>query len=72
MHDPDKPHCLPCPYKVPLERDKVEREYVDDGTRTVVDWLAPGGGCLRTVSKDEYERMLTDCFRGPAPWQVRT
>lgn len=61
--DPMKPHCLACPYKPPLEREKVERQlFVQEdiqGKHYLVSWLGDKRG-VREVSKKEFDEALAD------------
>lgn len=61
--DPMKPHCLACPYKPPLEREKVERQlFVQEdkqGKHYLVSWLGDKRG-IREVSKEEFDEALAE------------
>ena len=61
--DPMKPHCLACPYKPPLEREKVARQlFVEEGKegrRYMVNWLGDQRG-IREVSKKEFDEALAE------------
>ena len=63
MYDAMKPHCLPCPYKPPLEREKVARQlFVEEGKegrRYMVNWLGDQRG-IREVSKKEFDEALAE------------
>lgn len=61
--NPDKPHLLPCPYKPPLEREKLDRElYVDTGKRYMATWNGKENVC-REVSKEEFDAVMLDMLK---------
>lgn len=71
MYDAMKPHCLPCPYKPPLEREKLPKElFVDDGKRYMATW-SDHGKAIREVSKEEFERELESMLRPDPMVQYR-
>lgn len=58
MHDPDKPHCLPCPYKFPLERDRC-------------DFLKNEAVEARRKFWEEFTTVdPPNMFSSPKPWEV--
>jgi len=70
MYDPMKPHCLDCPYKPPLEREKVARQlFVEEGKegrRYMVNWLG-SERIVREMSKEEFEDLMRDMLRPDPP-----